>query len=315
MTSLRRRAEPRGHSSRKENRALRVFLDINALSDLLSNDQPLPPAVLAERCRQANVELVLSFSNVAPLVGIDDSAAAVAARGEALQRFSLLYIRHAVIPENELRAAATAFGEGHEPPAVDPYADALYGDYESPHDTFDDVILKIDAERTLRFAGMRQRLLQLLTDKQGFGFSDEEQRRLRDEIHGQGEAVWDKHHFRRIVQRWLALTRIDMPEADRARFEDWLHEKASRAPAWRLFVESFRTLLADDPEAPAGTDIYDFSNLTIAPYVDAMVLPERVINFAAKAQRRLMRTEPDLDLLRHLHPTAAGALRATGVEL
>ena len=294
---------------------MRVFLDINALSGLLNDDQPLPSAVLAERCRQANVELVLSFSNVAPLVESDDSAEAVAARGDALQRFSLLYIRHAVIPENELRAAVTAFGEGHEPPAVDPYADAFYGDYEARHDTFDDVILKIDAERTLRFAGMRQRLLQLLTDKQGFGFSDEEQRRLRDEIHGQGEAAWDKHRFRRIVQRWLALARIEMPEADLPRFEDWLHEKASRAPAWRLFVESFRTLLADDPEAPNRTDIYDFSNLTIAPYVDAMVLPERVINFAAKAQRRLMRTEPDLDLLRRLHPDAVSALRAAGVAL
>jgi hypothetical protein len=40
-----------------------------------------------------------------------------------------------------------------------------------------------------------------------------------------------------------------------------------------------------------------------------------VINFAAKAQRRLMRTEPDLDLLRRLHPDAVSALRAAGVAL
>lgn len=294
---------------------MRVFLDVNALSDLLNNGQPLASDVLAERCRQANVELVLSFSNVAPLVESDDTAAVAAARGDALQRFSLLYIRHAVIPESELRAAVTAFGKGHEPQAVDPYAEAFYGDYEAPHDAFEDVILKIDAERTLRFAGMRQQLLQLLTDKHGFGFSDEEQRRLREEIHGEGETAWDKHHFRRIVQRWLALARTEMPEVERTRFEDWLYEKASRAPGWRFFVESFRTLLADDPEAPNRTDIYDFSNLTIAPYVDAMVLPERVINFAAKAQRRLMRHEPELDLLRRLHPSAASALRALDVVL
>lgn len=294
---------------------MRLFLDVNALSDLLNKEQPIAPRLLEEPFRQADLELVLSFSNVAPLVQSDETVAAVAARANALQRFSLAYIRHAVIPERELAAAVTAFRGVGEPAAVDPYAEAFYGDYEAGSDTFENVILKIDAERILRFAGLRQRLLLILADKHGFGFSEEEQRRLRDEIHSDNEIVWDKQHFRRTIDRWLALTRIEMTEDDRERFEQWLFARASRAPGWRFFVESFRTLLADDPDAPNRTDIYDFSNLTMAPYVDAMVVSARVINFAAKAQRRLMRNEPGFDLLSRLYPSTEAALQALGVTV
>jgi hypothetical protein len=299
-------------------RAVRVFLDTNALTDLLNNDVPLPPAVLAERCRRAGVELVLAFSNVAGLVQNDERAIVVASHAEALQRFSLSYIRHAVIPESELHEAVDAFGERREPRRIDPYAEAFYGDYELGSDTFDDVILKIDAERTLRFAGLRQQLLYLLADKHGFGLSDEEEQRLRLSLHGDREsgAMWDKEKFRKALGRWLQLTHLALrDDAARAAFVDWLFERPSRAPGWRLFVDSFEALLSEDEEAPTRTDIYDFSNLTIAPYVDALALPARVINFVAKAQRRLMRREEEFDALSHIHLSAEGALRDAKVDL
>ncbi len=294
---------------------MRVFLDTNALNDLLDESVPLAPPVLAERCREANVELVLAFSNVAGLVQSD--AMTLAAHADALQRFSLGYIRHAIIPESELREAVDAFMHGREPAPIDPYAEAFYGDYELGSDTFDDVILKIDAERTLRFAGLRQQLLYLLADKKGFGLSEEEERRLRSSLHGDRESgvMWDKEKFRRGLERWMQLTRLELPD-DRARerFEEWLFDRPSRAPGWRFFVESFEALLSEDEEAPTRTDIYDFSNLTIVPYVDAMALPARVINFAAKAQRRLMKREEDFDALARVHQDAESALRAAGVD-
>ncbi len=299
-------------------RSARVFLDTNALNDLLNRDEPLPPPVLAERCRLANVELVLAFSNVAGLIDGDERSMSVAEHAVGLQRFSLGYIRHAVIPESELREAVSAFREGREPQAIDPYAEAFYGDYEAGSDTFDDVILKIDAERTLRFAGLRQQLLYLLADKHGFGLSEEDEQRLRASLHGDREsgAMWDKEKFRKALERWLQLTQLHPgDEAAGERFVDWLFDKPSRAPGWRFFVESFEALLSEDEEAPTRTDIYDFSNLTIVPYVEAMALPARVVNFAAKAQRRLMRREEDFDALARVHQDCASALRAVGVDL
>lgn len=297
---------------------MRVFLDTNALTDLLSNDVPLPPAVLAERCRKANVELVLAFSNVAGLVQSDERSMSVAAHADALQRFSLSYIRHAIIPESELRVAVDAFIHGLEPASIDPYAEAFYGDYELGSDTFDDVIVKIDAERTLRFAGLRQQLLYLLADKHGFGLSDDEEERLRESLHGDREsgAMWDKEKFRKGLERWMQLTHLALPDdLAREHFENWLFDKPSRAPGWRFFVDSFEALLSEDEEAPTRPDIYDFSNLTIVPYVDAMALPSRVINFAAKAQRRLMRREEDFNPLARVHASAGAALRAVKVDL
>lgn len=299
-------------------RAARIFLDTNALNDLLNSSQPLPAEVLAERCRLANVELVLAFSNVAGLVEADERSMSIAEQADALQRFSLAYIRHAVIPESELNEAVVAFRAGREPQAVDPYAEAFYGTYEAGSDTFDDVILKIDAERTLRFAGLRQQLLYLLADKHGFGLSEEDEQRLRDSLHGDREtgAMWDKEKFRKTLERWLQLTHHELAGQEaRERFVDWLFEKPGRAPGWRFFVESFEALLSEDEQGPTRSDIYDFSNLTIAPYVDAMAISPRVINFAAKAQRRLMRRDEDFDLLGRIHADPAAALRAVNVDL
>jgi hypothetical protein len=297
---------------------VRVFLDTNALTDLLFKDVPLPPAVLAERCRAANVELVLAFSNVAGLVLSDERSMTLAAHADALQRFSLGYIRHAIIPESELREAVDAFMHGREPAPIDPYAEAFYGDYELGSDTFDDIILKIDAERTLRFAGLRQQLLYLLADKQGFGLSDQEEQRLRESLHYDREAgaMWDKEKFRKALKRWMQLTHLELPDAlAREQFQDWLFERPSRAPGWRFFVDSFEALLSQDEEAPTRLDIYDFSNLTMVPYVDAMALPPRVINFAAKAQMRLTRRDEDFNALARVWATAEGALRAVKVDL
>jgi hypothetical protein len=296
---------------------LRIFLDSNALSDLLKDDVPLPADVLAERCREADVELILAFSNIARLLRSDDAETIIESGANALQGFSLAYIRHALIPESELRAAVGAFSFGVEPGRIDPYAEAFYGDYEAGSDTFENVILKIDAERTLRFAGLRQKLLHVLADKRGFGFSSEEEDRLRERIREDADgARWDKQHFRRVLERWLPLAQLKFGAgASAALFENWLYERPGRAPGWRFFVESFQSLLAEDEDAPNGTDIYDFTNLTMAPYADAMVLPERVINFAAKAQRRLVKRQPDFDLLSRIHVDAASALRALNVRL
>jgi hypothetical protein len=82
-----------------------------------------------------------------------------------------------------------------------------------------------------------------------------------------------------------------------------------------FFVDSFEALLSEDEGAPTRSDSYDLSNLTIVPYVDALAMPALVINFAAKAQRRLVRREGQFDGLRGIHSSADAAPRAAHGDL
>lgn len=78
-------------------------------------------------------------------------------------------------------------------------------------------------------------------------------------------------------------------------FAEWLREKPSICPAWRLMGEAYSELAHNSTDQGQRGDPPDFAHVSVTPYVDAITLDGRVSNYVRIATRRLIQIDPKID--------------------
>jgi hypothetical protein len=78
-------------------------------------------------------------------------------------------------------------------------------------------------------------------------------------------------------------------------FAEWLREKPSICPAWRLMGEAYSELAHNSTDQGQRGDLPDFAHISVTPYVDAITLDGRVSNYVRIATRRLVQIDSEID--------------------
>lgn len=104
--------------------------------------------------------------------------------------------------------------------------------------------------------------------------------------------------FRHSVGATLDLLGLHPPPPSRdfiRSFAEWLRQRPSICPAWRLMGETYTELAHNKNDKGQQGDPPDFAHLTITPYVDAITLDGRISNYVRIATRRLIQIDPDIN--------------------
>jgi hypothetical protein len=78
-------------------------------------------------------------------------------------------------------------------------------------------------------------------------------------------------------------------------FAEWLHEKPSICPAWRLMAETYSEFAHNSNDQGQRGDPPDFAHVSVTAYVDAITLDSRVSNYVRIATRRLAQIDSEID--------------------
>ena len=78
-------------------------------------------------------------------------------------------------------------------------------------------------------------------------------------------------------------------------FADWLEKTPSAAPAWRLFWQVSEELTLNTEDSAKPGDIRDLTHLSTAPYVDALTLDGRFLNYTRQATAKLKGISSSVD--------------------
>jgi hypothetical protein len=95
-------------------------------------------------------------------------------------------------------------------------------------------------------------------------------------------------------------------------FAEWLRQRPSICPAWRLMGETYTELAHNKNDKGQKGDPPDFAHLTITPYVDAITLDARVSNYVRIATRRLMQIDPNINYDKRIYRNLSDWLSTGG---
>jgi hypothetical protein len=190
----------------------------------------------------------------------------------------------------ELTNAAAAFFEKQPFHRVDPFVDHFWKTFWSydPNDGRD-ITLTREMERRIVFR-LDEQVFMLWSRPSNFMNTQADADRMQRILKRQRE-VTPHQRFRDDLKATFEGCNWKVKDYVFADFADWLEETPSAAPAWRLFWQTSEELTLNTQDSAKPGDIHDLMHASAAPYVDAVTLDGRFLNYARQAAAKLMRAD------------------------
>ena len=217
--------------------------------------------------------VVFSFKDICEVV-IPNNLFETRWRMQALEQLPARYlIGMPMLQCHELRAAATAFEAGTEPAAVNPFVAHWHQTYipERWQNYYQCVSCG------LVNYGLTTQVMELLWENREICRHLPWQGEiLRRRIAKDRKATDTQRRSRRRVENGVQVALLDCrirnPRLGIVAFAQWLREKPTRCPAWRLFEETYLEYGTNVTDAAENSDISDYTHIMALPYVDAITL-------------------------------------------
>lgn len=258
---------------------MRVCLDTRDLIDLLET-RPSHLSHVDALLRTGGHRLVVSFTTVlelsAPLAHPEQSN--VMRLLNQLEALPVIFVNEARIGRQELGAAADAFREGREYSAVDPFVSRF------------DQTLDLDATPPTR-SYLRYSLAETIFDLwqtapdlwsgNSHRFPLLRERLTSDRAKANPPTL--KAHFPTVIARNLSLYGIRVPVESTAPLARWIYADPQRCAGSRLIFEVYHHIRRNEGDRGHASDLGDFAQIPILPYVDVITLDRRMRTYVGQA--------------------------------
>ena len=296
---------------------LRVFLDAKDLIDIVEHGTPFTLEELQSRLKKHNGTLVLGFGNVRELVaplGTNADCFTIRAWLERLEGGPLSFIAEPYITNEEINSAISAFGT------------------QSSYQTIDPFVKRFDFTMRSTAASLRAtyRLADIVSDmwqQSPEVFSADKQypqllaqivagdRRVPNRV----RASQLQENFARVIERHLVISARaagrpsgstfglirPFPASQAPELATWIYSSPMCCPGLRLSYEVFHTFVANVRDTSKQSDLYDFAEIAVIPYVTAMTVDRRMLDYVRRAGRKLMHQDWSFKYHEHVYADVA----------
>lgn len=259
-----------------------IYPDSKDLINLLERSVPCGTEQFEDFLRSNGHQIALSFCTVvevaAPLLERRARTNVMTVLGK-LETMPIRYVHEAKIPLLELSEARDSFSLSREYLQVNPFVGR-----------FDGVISVTGLAPTRCF--LKYRLAETVFDlwrynPRIFCRYKELAAKMRNSV------INDRNiqnppsptaNFTKKVALDFQLDRLPLPAAGFEALASWIYNSPSRCPGIRVAYETYHRLVRNSTDIPKDSDLVDILRLYSLPYVDAMTVDRRILNYVKQAR-------------------------------
>jgi len=269
-----------------------VYLDSRDLIHLVSREDPMAVREFAELLVSKRWSLVYSLENIIEVV-VPRELLESRRRLQALEKLqNRCILALPTIRRLEFTAAVRAFEAEAEAEQIDPFVPSWYRTYLTPGEqNHQDMLVNYR---------LADQVLPLVKGNSSIFRHKQLRAAYLQNAVSQDRAVEDAVRRSRIrfengVKEVLRRCNIPIPQRGITKFSHWLRANPARCPGWRLFHDSYLKYCSNVGDDVKVGDVSDWATIVYLPYIHAMTLDRRMVEYSGAAALNLKRLNAKID--------------------